>query len=183
MRRWRPLTQIKGNPAVIIAAHPVKNAAADNLIPYGGGAILNEIDGNLTLNMALGGVTELYWQGKLRGVELEPVKFRFEGRTSPDVKDVKGREVELPLLRPMTDADAESREKAAINQDAALLKAMRDGPGATLNALAAATGFHRSSIEHKLNRLATPQGGKLVKNTLGKWALTPAGLKAIEAEK
>ncbi len=110
-------------------------------------------------------------------------KFRFEGRTSPDVKDVKGREVELPLLRPMTDADAESREKAAINQDAALLKAMRDDPGATLNALAAATGFHRSSIERKLNRLATPQGGKLVKNTLGKWALTPAGLKAIEAEK
>ena len=40
MRRRRPLTQIKGNPAVIVAAHPVKNAAADNLIPYGGGAIL-----------------------------------------------------------------------------------------------------------------------------------------------
>ena len=183
IRRWRPLTQIKGNPAVIIAAHPVKNAAADNLIPYGGGAILNEVDGNLTLNMALGGVTELYWQGKLRGVEFEPGKFRFEGRTSPEVKDVKGREVELPLLRPMTDADAESREKAAINQDAALLKAMLADPAGSIRTWSETTGIHRSSIGRTLNRLALPKAGKLVTKTLGEWALTHAGHKAIGAEK
>ena len=152
-------------------------------MPYGAGAILNEVDGNLTLRKVLGGVTELHWQGKLRGVEFEPVKFRFDLLTSPDVKDVKDREVQLPVLRPMAEADAEKREKVAINQDAALIKAMRDAPGATLDALAAATGIHRSSIERKLKRLAAPQGGKLVKNMLGKWALTPAGQKAIEAEK
>jgi RecA-family ATPase len=33
MRRWQPLTQIRGKPAVVIAAHPVKNAAADNSSP------------------------------------------------------------------------------------------------------------------------------------------------------
>jgi AAA domain len=183
MRRWRTVAQIKGRPAIVIATHPVKNAAADNLIPYGGGATLNEVDGNLTLYMALGGVTELHWQGKLRGAEFDPVRFRFEGLTSPDVKDVKGREVHLPVLRPVTKADPEQREKAATNQDAALLKAMRDDPSATLDVLAAQTGIHRSSIKRKLDRLAKPTGGKLVAKTLGNWTLTPAGRKAIEIGK
>ena len=38
MRRLRPATQIEGLPAVLVAAHPVKNAADDNLVPYGSGA-------------------------------------------------------------------------------------------------------------------------------------------------
>jgi len=37
-----------GNVGIILGTHPVKNAADDNLIPRGGGAFLNEIDGNLT---------------------------------------------------------------------------------------------------------------------------------------
>ena len=37
-----------GEPCVIVACHPVKNASDDNLIPRGGGAFLNEVDGNLT---------------------------------------------------------------------------------------------------------------------------------------
>jgi AAA domain-containing protein len=49
MRRFRPLTQLPGNPTVIVAAHPKKNAGPDDLKPYGAGAILNEVDGSLTL--------------------------------------------------------------------------------------------------------------------------------------
>jgi hypothetical protein len=49
MRRLRPLTKIGGLPTVAVAAHPIKNAPEDNLLPYGSGAILNEVDGNLTL--------------------------------------------------------------------------------------------------------------------------------------
>src|SRR5262245_62015671 len=33
----------------LVAAHPIKNAPEDNLLPYGSDAILNEVDGNLTL--------------------------------------------------------------------------------------------------------------------------------------
>jgi hypothetical protein len=183
MRRWRALTQIKGGPAVVIAAHPVKNAQTDNLVPYGGGATLNEVDGNLTLNLSLGGVTQLHWQGKLRGVEFEPVNFRFDLLSSPDVKDVKGREVLLPVLRPMNEADVEQREKEAIDRTTTLLIAIRDKPGASLRALAAATGIPKPSVDRKLNHLAAPAGGKLVKKTLGKWTLTPAGHQAIEAPK
>jgi hypothetical protein len=183
MRRWRALTQIKGDPAVVIAAHPVKNAQTDNLVPYGGCATLNEVDGNLTLNVSLGGVTQLHWQGKLRGVEFEPVKFRFEGLSSPNVRDVKGREVQLPVLRPMTEADVEQREKAAIDRTSALLKAVRDEPCASLAALAMTTGIPKASVDRILKSLNTPAGGKLVKKTLGKWQLTAAGRQAIGDEK
>jgi hypothetical protein len=183
MRRLRPQTQIKGKPAVVVAAHPKKNATDDELVPYGAGAILNEIDGNLTLRKAPGGVTELHWQGKLRGVEFDPVRFRFELLTSPDVKDVKGREVQLPVLRTMTEADAEQRETAAIDRTIALLKAVRDQPGEPLSTLAKATGIPKPSVHSKLKNLAKPGGGKLVKQTLGKWTLTPAGREAIEAPK
>ena len=47
-RTLRPLTTMPGEPCVIVACHPVKNASDDNLIPRGGGAFLNEMDGNLT---------------------------------------------------------------------------------------------------------------------------------------
>jgi hypothetical protein len=183
MRALRPLAQIKGRPSIVVAAHPRKNAQDDELTPYGAGAILNEVDGNLTLRKFAGDVTELHWQGKLRGVEFDPVQFRFELLTSPDVKDEKGRDVQLPVLMPMTAQDIEQREKVAINQNLVLIKAVRDNSGGSLRALASATGIHRSSVERKLKRLATTQGGKLVKNTSGKWMLSQAGQQAIEAGK
>jgi hypothetical protein len=181
MRRLTSLTRLPGLPSVIVAAHPSKNAPEDQIVPYGGGAILNEVDGNLTARKAAGGVTELHWQGKLRGVEFEPAIFRFELLTSPDVKDVRGREVQLPILMPASKRDAEEREKVCINRDETLLRAMAADPGASLNALSTATTIHRSSIERTLHRLATPSEGKLVKKTLDKWTLTPAGKKAFEA--
>jgi hypothetical protein len=180
MRRLRPMTHLPGTPSVIVAAHPVKNAAQDNLIPYGGGAILNEADGNLTLRRGDGGVTELHWQGKLRGVEFEPAMFRFEQLTSPDVKDVKGREVQLPVLRPVSAADAAERDKVAVNKDVELLKAMAADSGATIDALALATKINASSIKRALPRLAAASAGKLVASVFNKWTLTAAGLKAIE---
>ena len=71
MRRLRPLTKIGGLPTVVVAAHPIKNAPEDNLIPYGSGAILNEVDGNLTLwKQPATGFVSLHWQGKLRGHRL-----------------------------------------------------------------------------------------------------------------
>jgi AAA domain len=179
MRRLRPMTHLPGAPSVIVAAHPVKNAAPDNLIPYGGGAILNEADGNLTLRRGDGGATELHWQGKLRGVEFEPAMFRFELLTSPDVKDVKDREVQLPVLMPLSAQDAAERDKVAVDKNVALLKAMAADPSATIDVWSTASGAHPSWIKRALPRLALPPG-KLVVNVLGKWTLTPAGVKAIE---
>jgi hypothetical protein len=180
MRRLRPLTQIGGLPAVIVAAHPKKGAGNDELLPYGAGSILNEVDGNLTLCKAKGGLTQLHWQGKLRGVEFEPVCFRIELVTSPNVKDVKGREVRLPIFKPVTSEDERQLEASALDKETVTLKAISANPDGSLEAWSTATGIHKSSIRRSLERLARPSQGRLVKNTLGRWSLTAAGQKALE---
>jgi len=177
MRRLRPLTQINGKPAVIVAAHPIKNAAEDNLLPYGSGAILNEVDGNLTLwkNSATGFVS-LHWQGKLRGLDFEPVLFRFENASSPDLLDAKGRQFKLPVMRPCDAASAEQREAVEANLDLALLRAMIAEPDATQDRWAKMIGRSKSSVNAKLQKLKRP---KLVEQCLGKWRVTPKGHKEV----
>jgi archaellum biogenesis ATPase FlaH len=99
MRRLRALTTVLGNPAVVVPAHPIKAAAQGSLVPYGGGAIVNEVDGNLTL-WRRGDACRLHWQTKLRGPNFEPVLFRFLNFRCDEVRDARGRRVIMPLLVP-----------------------------------------------------------------------------------
>ncbi len=172
MRRLRPLTRISGLPAVLVAAHPAKNASEDNLVPYGSGAILNEVDGNLTLWKGDGGRISLHWQGKLRGIEFEPLSFRFEVTGSPDILDAKGREVHLPTLRPAEDAGDIGGE---IDADKALLQAMIADPAASIRDLAMTTRTTKSSIDRRLKRLAKEKLAELV---LGKWKVTASAVSS-----
>jgi hypothetical protein len=176
MRRLRPLTKIGGLPTVLVAAHPIKNAPEDNLLPYGSGAILNEVDGNLTLwKQPATGFVCLHWQGKLRGRDFEPVPFRFEEASSPDLLDAKGRQFMLPTLRPISPEVAEQRDKAEANLDLALLRAIAADPDGTQAEWAKAIGRAKSSVNAKLQKLKQL---KLVEESLsGKWRLTSKGSK------
>jgi hypothetical protein len=175
MRRLRPLTRIAGLPSVIVASHPVKTASDEQLVPYGGGAILNEVDGNLTVSKS-NGLVRLHWQGKLRGLEFPPALFRIENASSPDVVDTKGRQVELPVMRPMTENEAERREAATVNDNIALLRAMIAEPSGSIRTWAASCGFgSKSRVEKALPSLASD---KLIKKAAGKWMLTRSGEKA-----
>jgi hypothetical protein len=112
-------------------------------------------------------------------MEFHPALFRFELATSPDVRDVKGREVSLPVAMPSSDQEVERREQASVSKDEALLKAMASKPGATINDWAVAAKIHKEAAKRALSRLAKPANGKLVQNVLRKWSLTPAGHKAV----
>ncbi len=178
MRRLRPLTRINGLPSVIVAAHPVKNASEDALVPYGSGAILNEVDGNLTLwKKPETGLVSLHWQGKLRGLEFQPVPFRFEITGSPDILDANGRQVELPTLRPSSEQAAEDRQQAEVNTDRSLLLAMIAEPGATQQQWADAIGRAKSKVNARLQRL---KAERLVDVALGRWTVTTKGRKSVE---
>ena len=49
-RTLRTFTEdCEGQPAVVVLSHPTKGASRGNLLPRGGGAFLNELDGNLVL--------------------------------------------------------------------------------------------------------------------------------------
>jgi hypothetical protein len=174
----REFTTLPGKPSVLVACHPIKNATRDNLEPYGGGATMNELDGNLTL-WNEGGAIELD-HNKVRGPEFEPINFRIEKLGTPDILDVKGRQPLLPVMRRASEQAIEEREKAAVSNDIALLKAMAAEPDASMNTWANATKINLSSIKRALPKLAMPKAGKLVAKSLDKWTLTAAGLKAIE---
>jgi len=177
MRRLRPLTKIAGNPAVVVAAHPVKNAAEDNLLPYGSGAVLNEVDGNLTLWKGGEGVVTLGWQGKLRGLDFEPKPFRFELLSSPDLLDAKGRQFMLPVMRPTSIETAQEKQDQDNDLNRALLKTMRENPAGTQAEWAMAIGRAKGRVNDRLQKLKKL---KLVEEALGKWRLTSKGQKEAE---
>lgn len=177
MRRLRPLTQIRGLPSVLVAAHPVKNASEDALVPYGSGAILNEVDGNLTLwKKPDTGLVSLHWQGKLRGLEFQPVQFQFEVMGCPDILDAKGRQVQLPTLRPSSDEVADERHREEVDRDRALLLAIIDAPHGSQADWALVVECSKSSVNRRLNRLAKT---KMVEEARGRWGITDKGRKAV----
>jgi hypothetical protein len=177
-RRLRKLTELRGRPAVIVAPHPVKNAQQDNLIPYGANSLLNGVDGNLTLWRDRDGIITLHWQGKFRGPEFEPMRFKIETRRSPEVINKEGVQIGLPVMVPVTEQDAEERERANTNLDIALLKALRDNPGGTQEDWGNAIGKAKSVVNRRLGKL---QNEKLVENKLGRWQITKTGLDAFKS--
>ena len=126
--RLRPLTTLPGSPSVLVAFHPTKNAGETELIPYGGGATLNEIDGNLVLWKE--GTIKLH-HNRLRGPEFEPRFFRIEHLSCPDIVDKGGRQILLPVLRPTTAMDVEERARGESQTDIALLRALVGNPKAS----------------------------------------------------
>jgi hypothetical protein len=173
----RLLTELPGKPSVLVACHPVKNASKDNLEPYGGGATMNELDGNLTLWNDNGRI-ELGWN-KVRGPEFDTRYFRIEKLGCPDILDNKGRTPLLPVLRPISAEDVERESHREGNTDLALLQAMYDAPDGTQQKWAAATSMSQQAISKKIPVL---QAQKLVEKCAGnRWRLTSKGKREIKA--
>jgi hypothetical protein len=119
IRRLRQLTTVLGEPSVVIPAHPIKGATQASLSPYGGGAIINEVDGKLTL-WRRGNFCKLHWQTKFRGHDFDPVFFGFRNFGCNEVRDAKGRRVIMPLLVPLRRGAAEPAERLALPAPARL---------------------------------------------------------------
>jgi hypothetical protein len=123
LRSFRPITELAHKPTVLIPAHPIKNAGDDQLVPYGGGGILNEIDGNLTLSLK-GDVVTLHYQDKLRGVPFDPVHFKSALETADELTDECGDLAQLPVLRPAKTVDLKAAEEREIKAADKLLLAL-----------------------------------------------------------
>jgi hypothetical protein len=129
MRRLRALSTVLGHPAVVVPAHPTKAAGVGSLIPYGAGAIINEVDGNLTL-WRVGNACKLHWQTKLRGPKFDPVLFRFRIFGCDEVLDAKGRRVIMPLLVPYAEGAPKPRALPAPSRPQPRLQPERQRPRA-----------------------------------------------------
>jgi hypothetical protein len=173
-RELRALTELRGNPAVLVAAHPPKTASEDDLVPYGGGAIMNELDGNLTL-WASDGQIKFGWN-KVRGPEFEARYFRIDKVSSPDILDNHGRQILLPVFRPISVEAVEERAEHEIDAKLALLRAMAAAPAGSQRDWAAAIGKGQSRVNGYLQKL---KNEKLVEVVLGKWRITAKGEKEL----
>jgi hypothetical protein len=171
--RLRPLTTLPGSPSVLAAFHPTKNAGEAELIPYGGGSTYNEIDGNLTLWKET--QIKLY-HNRLRGPEFEPRFFRIEKLSCPDIVDKQGRQILLPVMRPSSEADAETREKSNADASRALLAAMIADPAGTQADWGVATNQSKGRVNGHLQRL---EKERLVVERLNKWSITKKGIEAV----
>jgi hypothetical protein len=167
----------KAGPAVLIPAHPKKGASRDNNVPYGGGALLNEVDGNISL-WGSQACVELHWCGKFRG-SFDPVHFALDVCQMPDVLDLDGDPITTVIARAIGGDEAETQEEVLNGELICLLAAIRDNPGASIERLGTACapmaglpGWSRSNTDRRLKALIA-RG--LIEKSLGKVVLTAKG--------
>jgi hypothetical protein len=177
IRSFRPITRLPGLPTVLLAAHPVKNATADNMVPYGAGSTLNEVDGNFTFIPSADRTTsQLHWQGKIRGPVFEPIVYTISVKTNPEVADANGRLLPLPHMRPGTDKDVDAAEDRVTQCKNAILALLAHGKQRNISVIAGAIHISRATTGRCLKELVSE---KLVKKPV-EYELTPAGRRATK---
>jgi len=181
-RQLRQLTLLRGKPTVIVNCHPIKNAARDNLLPAGGGAFLNEVDGNLTLWADDKQVT-LHWQGKFRGPEFEPLPFELVKAESPRVVDAKGRPMPSVVALPIADTAIEAGERKREDEENRVLLVLADNPKASFTRIAQKCDFvidgreQRAKVQRIIARLFADK--LVLRHRGGKYKLSALGRKEL----
>ncbi|MDB5824131.1 MAG: RecA-family ATPase [Herminiimonas sp.] len=181
-RRLRSLTTLPGGPTVLILCHPTKRAAPDDLIPRGGGAFLNEVDGNIALrkqDTLIGAEV----QGKFRGREFSPIHFELNTVYHPLLKDARGRDIPTVVARVIDDTTKQRLAEASERNENALLKVIFEQPGASLRTLATAMGWMDAKGQPAAMRVSRAcdalAKGKMIVKHRNTWQCTPAGQKEL----
>lgn len=185
-RRMRSLVSLPGEPCVIVACHPVKNAGPENLLPRGGGAFTAEVDGNLTCSRSDTVVT-LHWQGKFRGPDFAPVPFHLVNATTAALRDSKGRSIPSVFAKPLSERERGEAEASSRSDEDALLIAIMENDRTSMAGLATLLQWlakdgkpNKSRVQRAAERL---KKDKLVKLERGGWSATEKGKsEAIRAK-
>jgi hypothetical protein len=185
-RQLRSLTNLPGGPCVVVLCHPTKRASDDDLMPRGGGAFLAEVDGNMAV-MRKDSLLVVVPFGKFRGDMSWSQRYEIEVvKDHPKLKDARGRQMNSVLARPVGDGAAFVMERRTDADMETVLAAVDRTPSATPSDLArlldwtfgpkAAPNLNR--VKRNLARLSKD---KLVREVMGKWRITPAGEKELNA--
>jgi hypothetical protein len=179
--------ECNGLPTVVALCHPIKNASRGNLLPRGGGAFLNELDGNTTLwSESRGEVTELHWQGKIRGPDFSPLGYRLRPVETGFI-DRRDRPVMTIVAETMSEeAVADHAQQTLANEDV-VLRALRDHPEWSFAQMAREAGWvdeNDQPMKPRVQRaIASLAEDKLVVRPRrgARWELTEKGEKAAGA--
>jgi len=175
----RSFVDLPGNPVVLATTHPMKHYDPDNLLPRGGGAFLNEMDGNLTLVHDHLQMTSELGCGKWRGPEFGVIPFKLVSGPSGTLKDKKGRPLLTVHAHVMSSEDLERVEGASESKENNLLLLCARSPGMTEVEYARRLEWKMSNgdpnkvlVSRVFKRL---QRDKLVVHQRGRWTLTKQG--------
>ncbi|SNT38136.1 AAA family ATPase [Tropicimonas sediminicola] len=175
-RNFRSLSRAAGKPTVIIPAHPAgKKADKGNLVPRGGGAFMNEIDGNYTC-WREDEIVTMHWQGKHRGSYFEPLDFAMPEKAFPELADTKGRQHPISVVTHLFDSDKRRRAQEAMRKETDALRAIHANNKISEAGLADALGASKSTARRIKERLIKDG---LVKKYARKLELTDEGLEVL----
>ncbi|MCK1402340.1 AAA family ATPase [Bradyrhizobium sp. 4] len=174
-RLLRSMTNLPGGPCVLALAHPTKRAADDDLIPKGGGAFLNEVDGNVALRRN-GQVIAFEALGKFRGPSFEPVHFELVTVQHPKLRDTKGRPIPTVVARPVSDMGIVQRELANERDEDTLLRAIDQHPRKSRRDVGKLIGMSDSRVYRLAQKL---EAQKLIRNERNGWTLTATGQREL----
>ena len=175
-RALRSMTCLPGGPSVLLLAHPTKRAADDDLIPRGGGAFLNEVDGNIALQKRESLIAASV-QGKFRGPEFTPMYFELKAVRHPRLKDTRGRDIPTVIAQSVDEAGKAVLDAAGQRDEDKLLHMLEKHPRASMRTLSMFCGWRSHSKVERL--LKTLKEQKLVKKEGRAWVLTAAGQKEL----
>ena len=108
-------TRVPGNPTVLVCCHPIKNATEDNMLPRGGSAFVNEMDGNLAC-IKNGDLTVISQHGKYRDVYFPPITT------------ASGKKIWSVICHVATPQEEANHQFEMTTQDRQVLKVLADNP-------------------------------------------------------
>jgi AAA domain/CHC2 zinc finger len=187
-RMLRKLTELPGNPCVLVLCHPIKHPQDwTQLLPRGGGAFLAEMDGNLTAWKHDEVLVDLNYT-KMRGPGFEPMTLKLEVIHTTRLIDDKGRV--LPTVRAVavTDVEEDRQTDRTLDDENRVLVQMMYQPNQSFADIARALGWLNNAdepLKMRVQRAVTrleKEKPILVRKLRGRrWELTDKG-KEIAAQ-
>lgn len=176
--KMRALCEVKRRPAQLIIAHPSgKVPSKDNLVPRGGGAFLNEIDGNLTVWSQDASQQTLHHSQKFRGAGFEPMEWIMQVHEFSHLTDIHGTPLKLPVSRPETAIERSSREKQNDDLLVRYLTSVECEMALSVREGAQQFGVSRYRMEQLIK---TAREEKLIKRHARTYILTDGGRDYLE---
>jgi hypothetical protein len=156
------------------------------MVPRGGGAFIAEVDGNLAVVKKDGHLVLAPFH-KFRGDMSWSEHYEIEVvRDHPKLRDARGRQMNSVFARPIGTGSIAVLEKRADIDMQSVLNAVHTNPSATPTNLARSLGWtfgpkEQPNVNRAKRILNLLSKDKLVRQVMGKWRITPAGEKELNA--
>lgn len=178
--KLRKLCDIGQRPALLIIAHPAgKQPSKDNLVPRGGSAFLNEIDGNLTVWSQDASQQTLHHSQKFRGAGFEPMEWVMQIYEFDHLTDIHGTPLKLPVSRPELSIERVNREAKNDDLLRQFLATVEQGKPLSVREAASQFRVSRWRVEKIIQ---TARDEKLIKRHAKTYKITDGGREFLEGE-